>query len=58
MKTFTYQEYLKITGMKDKIIIKAHNELKLIVNGIRVKENNTPTNNFLALHNVYNYGQI
>ena len=59
MKTFTYQEYLKITGIKDKIIIKAHNELKLIVNGIRVKENNNL--GMLCLREdkeEYNIGQV
>ena len=59
MKTFTYQEYLKITGIKDKIIIKAHNELKLIVNEIRVKENNNL--GMLCLREdkeEYNIGQV
>ena len=59
MKTFTYQEYLKITGIKDKIIIKAHNELKLIVNEIRVKENNNLE--MLCLREdkeEYNIGQV
>ncbi len=59
MKVFTYQEYLKIIGMKEKIIIKTDNKFKSIVSGIRTKENNNL--GMLCLREdkeEYNIGQV